>query len=72
MADPREEVVIDYTNYRGKRAIRRIRPIRIAFENSEWHTDTQWIVHALDVDRGELREFAMQDIHTWQPAPRVV
>ncbi|MDB5177555.1 MAG: hypothetical protein JWN75_1223 [Candidatus Saccharibacteria bacterium] len=50
--------------------MRLIRPIRIAFENSEYHPDTQWILHALDFDDGKVvKEFAMKDIHSWTPAP---
>jgi predicted DNA-binding transcriptional regulator YafY len=61
-----EEVLIDYTNYRGERSWRKIRPNRIAFENSEFHSDTQWILHALDIDKNVFREFAIKDIHSWK------
>jgi predicted DNA-binding transcriptional regulator YafY len=64
---PKEEVLIDYTNWRGERRWRRIRPLRVAFENSEWHHDTQWILHAVDVEMAAMREFAMKDIHAWNP-----
>jgi predicted DNA-binding transcriptional regulator YafY len=63
----KQEVMIDYTNYRGERSVRRIRPLSIQFENSEWHPDTQWILHAVDVEKGKTREFAMRDIHSWEP-----
>lgn len=67
MANPREEVMIDYTNWRGVRSHRRIRPIRIAYENSEWHPETQWILHAVDIEKNLAREFAIKDIHAWIP-----
>jgi predicted DNA-binding transcriptional regulator YafY len=67
MGTPREEVLIDYTNYHGERSKRLVRPLSVAFENSEWHPDTQWILHAIDVERGETREFALKDIHSWEP-----
>lgn len=70
MADPREEVLIDYTNWRGERSTRRIRPLSVAFENSQWHPSTQWILHAVDIERGATREFAMKDIHSWLPGAR--
>jgi predicted DNA-binding transcriptional regulator YafY len=67
---PKLQIVrIDYTNYRGERAKRRIEPLSIAFENSEWHPTTQWILTAVDVERGVVREFAMTNIHSWEPAP---
>jgi len=65
MADPRREVMIDYTNWRGERGLRRIRPLRIDFENNEWHPETQWLLLAVDVDKGHERTFAMKNIHAW-------
>lgn len=65
MSDPRQHVIIDYTNWRGERGLRRIIPLSIQFENSEWHPDTQWILYAVDIDRGASREFAMASIHSW-------
>ena len=67
MRDPRENAVIDYTNHRGERSKRRIRPHTIQYENSEWHPETQWILHAYDLTKGSHREFAMKDIHSWEP-----
>ncbi len=66
MADPRQEVLIDYMNWRGERRQRRVRPTSFAFENSEWHHDTQWIMHAVDLETMSNREFAMKDIHSWK------
>ena len=67
MADPREEVLIDYTNYRGERAVRRIRPLTVRFENNEWHPETQWLLLAVDIEKGATRDFAVKDIHSWKP-----
>ena len=67
MSSPREEVVIDYTNWRGERSTLLIHPIRIDFENSEWHPETQWVLYAVDVEKNAVRSFAMKDIHSWEP-----
>lgn len=67
---PGQEVLIDYTNWRGERRWRRVVPQRIEFENSEWHHETQWIMHAVEVDLAAQREFAMKDIHAWKPVGR--
>jgi hypothetical protein len=67
MADPRQEVLIDYTNWRGERAVRRIRPTgRVAFENNEWHPETQWLLEAVDLETMSTRTFAMANIHSWR------
>ena len=63
-----QEVLIDYTNWRGERGERRVLPLSIQWESSEWHPDPQWIVHAVDVEKGRTRGFAMKDIHAWKPA----
>lgn len=60
-----EEVLIDYTNWRGERSTRRIRSLRLVFENNEWHPETQWLLEAVDLDKGAERSFAMSGIHSW-------
>lgn len=61
------EVIIDYTNWRGERAKRRIKPIgSMVFTYNEWHPEQQWLILALDVERGEKRFFAMKNIHSWE------
>ena len=66
MADPSKLVWIDYTNYRGERRWRSIMPLGVHFQNSEYHPDTQWVIEAIDMERNQLREFAMKDIHEWR------
>ncbi len=59
-------VCIDYTNYRGERAIRRIRPIKIEYESNEWHEERQWLLYATDLDKeNAVRTFALENIHSW-------
>lgn len=65
MANPRQEVLIDYTNWRGERGRRRIQPLRIVFENNEWHPESQWLLEAVDVEKGQERSFALAQIHSW-------
>jgi predicted DNA-binding transcriptional regulator YafY len=62
-----ENVIIDYTNWRGERAMRHIRPLTIRFESSEWHPDEQWLLRAVDLEKGATRDFAMKDIRSWRP-----
>lgn len=69
MADQKQEAVIDYTNYRGERAHRHIRPRAIVFENNEWHPETQWLLEAFDIEKGADRTFALSNIHEWFAGP---
>lgn len=60
-------VQILYTNWKGVTAWRRIVPDRIWFGQTNFHPDvTQWMLHALDVDKGEERDFAVKDIHDYK------
>jgi predicted DNA-binding transcriptional regulator YafY len=63
-------VVIDYTNYRGQRARRRILPNRLWYGAVDWHPQAQWILDAWDLEKGAIRSFAMSEIHSWEPERR--
>ena len=62
-------VVIDYTNWRGERKLRRVLPLNFYHGSNEWHKDDQWIMKAHDLDRDEEREFAMSGVHSWMTDP---
>jgi hypothetical protein len=59
-------VIIDYTNWRGERRNRRIRPTGLAFASNEYHTKPVWMVLARDLDTNEDRTFALENIHRWE------
>lgn len=56
---------IDYTNHRGERAIRRVRPVRWYCGSSVYHPEVGWLLEAWDFDREAYRTFALKDIHSW-------
>lgn len=60
-------VIIDYINHRGERSNRKILPMNFGYGSTEWHTENQWLLEALDIDKGEIRTFAVKDIHSWKP-----
>jgi hypothetical protein len=69
------EVIVDYTNYRGERRKRRVIPANmpLKFTSNEFHTEEQWFVTVFDCERGGVtRDFAMKDIHSWEPVRRMV
>lgn len=59
-------VTIVYTNYKGVTGTRRIVPIEINFGHNEWHTEDQWLMRALDIDKNAERTFALKDIKSWE------
>jgi predicted DNA-binding transcriptional regulator YafY len=59
------QVRIDYTNWRGVRTVRRIEPRGIWFGTSRFHVGEQWFLSALDVEKQEVRDFALTSLHAW-------
>lgn len=55
-------VSFTYYNHKGEHAQRRVRPIRIWFGSTAWHTESQWFLEAFDLDRQATRDFAMEGI----------
>ncbi len=58
-------VAIDYTNYRGERSTRRVRPRRLYYGQTMHHPELQYLMDAWDFDKDAERTFAMKDIHSW-------
>lgn len=59
---------IDYTNYRGERAIRRVNPLLCSVKSTKYHPEVQMILTAVDLDKRVIRDFAVRDIHSWKLA----
>lgn len=65
------DVVIDYTNYKGNRRIRKILPIGIYWASTDYHPEEQWLLNAYDVEDIDsdghyvVKWFAMCSIHSW-------
>ncbi len=71
MPKPKDPIWIDYTNWRGERRWRKIRPFGLAFRTSTYHRDAdgqmikQWFMEAGDDEKGGRRYFALKDIHAF-------
>ena len=50
-----------YKNYKGLTEIRTILPTKVTFTTTAYHTEPQYILEALDLDREALRSFALVD-----------
>ncbi len=60
-----KQVKILYTNYRGETAIRTVIPDKIWFGSTDWHPEPQWLLDAIDTEKGASRSFALKDIKAW-------
>lgn len=63
-------VIITYTNWRGETGERQIVPIELWYGSTEWHSEPQWLLKALDVEKQAERDFAMADIASWKPVTK--
>lgn len=57
-----EAITFQYTNWRGDTSTRTIIPKRVWYGKSEWHPSDQWFLHGYDLEKSEVRDFALLDI----------
>ena len=57
------DIMFDYVNWRGERGQRRATgPYAIRYGTSEFHEKPQFLLSAVDLDRGQTREYALSDM----------
>lgn len=61
-----ERVRILYKNYRGDWSSRVISPQTLWYGTTEFHKEPQHLLDALDIGKGAVRTFSMQDLKQWQ------
>jgi len=52
----------DYVNWEGKRAVRKVQPIKLWYGKTKWHPKEGWLLKAVDIEKGEERDFSVTDI----------
>lgn len=62
LGEPVKELQFLYTNWRGETSIRTAVPVKIWYGKTDWHPDEQWFIKAIDVEKGEERDFALVDM----------
>lgn len=51
-----------YRNYKGVCGYRTVQEPVMWFGSTEFHKQPQWLMRAYDVDKGDMRDFAVKDI----------
>lgn len=63
---PQAEVVAPveflYTNWRGETELRQVQPQMLRFGSTYYHPQPQWLLNAIDLRKGEVRDFALSGI----------
>ncbi len=67
--EKKQIVLIDYTNYKEERALRRVLPIKVFFGVTIRHPQPQWFLRALCLERQADRDFPLAKIHAWHLPP---
>lgn len=55
-------ITFKYTNWRRDTSVRTVIPQRLWYGKNEWHPSDQWFLHGFDVEKNEVRDFALLDI----------
>jgi hypothetical protein len=56
-------IEFDYTYWEGNVAKRKCQVMEVYFGNNEYHQDPQWILRGWDLEKDEMREYAMKDMN---------
>jgi len=62
MKQPSNFLKFKYKNWEGKIAIRKVKPLKIWFGETEFHKGKQWFLKALDLDKNAERDFSLRDV----------
>ena len=60
--EPTQQITFVYKNWKGEIRERRVIPLNIEFGHDHYHHPDQWLLHAIDMDKGARRTFAFEDI----------
>lgn len=52
----------DYTNWKGEKSTRHVIVKGFVFGANQWHPELQWLMNAWDLEKDEIRVFAMKDM----------
>lgn len=64
--DGPEVVEALYLNHAGVNAWRKFVPGRLWFGTTEWHPEPQHLLQVWDLERGALRDYAIENIQQWR------
>lgn len=58
----KKPLVFEYINWEGKKAVRRVMPIKLWYGKTQYHPKEQWLLRATDLEKDAERDFAVKDI----------
>ena len=64
-------ITVRYMNWRGVTRVRRLLPIKVRFGSTAWHNEPQWLLKAVDLADGSVKEYALKDCDFLNSPPYV-
>lgn len=64
LREPSQVLTFVYKNWRGEIRERRVIPIEVVFGHDHYHQPDQWLMHAIDMDKGARRTFSFDHMIT--------
>ena len=60
----------EYKNWQDHVSVRHLVPLYLWFGENKFHEGAQWLLHAYDIEKGQLRDFALSGFRseTWKPS----
>ena len=55
----------NYKNYKNIINERVVNPIKLYYGNTKWYPDNQWLLEAYDIEKKDIKIFAMKNIQKW-------
>lgn len=55
-------LVFEYINWEGKKAVRKVQPIKLWYGKTKWHPSKGWLLKAVDVEKNAERDFSLKNI----------
>lgn len=55
-------IEFDYVNWRGEAARRQVKPMTVRWGTSDWYKEPQWLLSCWDLERKDVREFALANM----------
>lgn len=58
-------IAVEYKNYRGETAVRKVIPLELYYGNTEYHPQDQWLLRVWDMEKDAERIYSLQGIKKW-------
>jgi len=59
---PSKSIKVKYKNWNCEIGIRTIIPVSVYYGHTDYYKENQWLMDVFDVDKDDLRTYAMMDI----------